>query len=69
MWEPDEDVNWGAEIKWLAVDKRFTGDRDLIGPFGATHMGLIYVNPEGPNAAATTWPRRRTFARRSAAWR
>ncbi len=51
VWEPDEEVNWGAEIGWLDVDKRFSGDRDLDAPFGATHMGLIYVNPEGPDGS------------------
>jgi len=52
VWEPDMDVNWGEETKWLDVDpQRVTGDRELTAPFGATHMGLIYVNPQGPNAS------------------
>lgn len=48
VWEPDEDVYWGAEREWLA-DQRYTGDRELENPLGAVQMGLIYVNPEGPN--------------------
>ena len=51
VWEPDMDVSWGAETKWLGDDKRFEGDRELVKGLGATHMGLIYVNPEGPNGS------------------
>jgi len=47
-WEPEQDIYWGPEGKWLA-DERYTGDRDLENPLGAVQMGLIYVNPEGPN--------------------
>jgi catalase-peroxidase len=48
VWEPDEDVYWGPERTWLG-DERYTGDRELEGPLAAVQMGLIYVNPEGPN--------------------
>jgi catalase-peroxidase len=66
VWEPEEDVYWGPEGKWLA-DERYSGERDLQNPLGAVQMGLIYVNPEGPNgkpdpmAAATDI--RETFRR------
>ncbi len=66
MWEPDEDVYWGPETTWLD-DKRYTGDRDLENPLAAVQMGLIYVNPEGPNgmpdAVASGRDIRETFAR------
>ncbi len=48
VWEPEEDIYWGAETEWLG-DKRYTGDRELENQLGAVQMGLIYVNPEGPN--------------------
>ena len=66
VWEPDESVNWGSERKWLA-DERHSGDRELADPLGAVQMGLIYVNPEGPNGnpdpVAAARDIRETFAR------
>lgn len=49
VWEPDQDVYWGAESKWLGADRRYSGERDLANPLAAVQMGLIYVNPEGPD--------------------
>lgn len=67
VWEPDQDVYWGEETTWLGGDKRYTGDRDLENPLAAVQMGLIYVNPEGPNGnpdpVAAARDIRETFAR------
>lgn len=66
VWEPQEDIYWGPESEWLG-DKRYTGDRNLANPLAAVQMGLIYVNPEGPNATpdplASAIDIRETFAR------
>jgi len=66
VWEPELDVNWGPEAKWLD-DQRYSGDRELSGHLGAVQMGLIYVNPEGPNGKpdplAAARDIRETFAR------
>ena len=66
VWEPEEDIYWGPETTWLG-DERYTGDRDLENPLGAVQMGLIYVNPEGPNGnpdpAAAAVDIRETFGR------
>jgi catalase-peroxidase len=67
VWEPDQDVYWGEETEWLGGDKRFFGDRDLSNPLAAVQMGLIYVNPEGPEGKpdpiASAKDIRLTFAR------
>jgi len=66
VWEPEEDIYWGPEDTWLG-DERYTGDRELQNPLGAVQMGLIYVNPEGPNGnpdpLASARDIRETFAR------
>lgn len=71
IWEPEEDVNWGTEMKWLATSKeansRYSGERRLADPLGAVQMGLIYVNPQGPDGnpdpVASGRDVRETFAR------
>ncbi|MGC8465059.1 MAG: catalase/peroxidase HPI [Acidimicrobiales bacterium] len=66
VWEPEEDIYWGPETTWLG-DQRYSGDRELANPLGAVQMGLIYVNPEGPNGnpdpVAAARDIRETFAR------
>ncbi len=71
IWEPEQDINWGFETKWLASSKdansRYSGERELASPFGAVQMGLIYVNPQGPDGnpdpVASGRDVRETFAR------
>jgi catalase-peroxidase len=67
VWEPEEDIYWGSETKWLEGEKRYSGERDLENPLAAVQMGLIYVNPEGPNGipdpVAAAKDIRETFAR------
>jgi catalase-peroxidase len=66
IWEPEDEINWGPETTWLG-DQRYSGDRELANPLGAVQMGLIYVNPEGPNGnpdpLASARDIRETFAR------
>ncbi len=67
IWEPELDVDWGPEAEWLGGDKRYSGERELANPLAAVQMGLIYVNPEGPNGKpdpiAAARDIRETFAR------
>ncbi len=67
VWEPDHDVSWGTEKTWLGADERYSGERELASPLAAVQMGLIYVNPEGPNGnpdpVAAARDIRETFAR------
>ena len=68
VWVPQEDIFWGSEHTWLGSD-RYQGERDLDNPLAAVQMGLIYVNPEGPDGKPDRSLRRAISARPSAAWR
>lgn len=67
IWQPEEDIYWGSESEWLGDEDRYSGDRELENPLGASHMGLIYVNPEGPKGqpdpVAAAHDIRETFGR------
>ena len=67
VWQPEDDIYWGSETEWMGNDARYSGDRQLEQPLGASHMGLIYVNPEGPNGipdpVAAARDTRETFGR------
>ena len=69
VWEPDEDVYWGAEKTWLAGDKRYSGERELENPLAAVQMGLIYVNPEGPEGNPDPLAAAATSVKPLPAWR
>lgn len=68
VWEPEEDVYWGSEGEWLG-DKRYSGDRELENPLAAVQMGLIYVNPEGPNGNPDPVGAARDIGKPLAGWR
>ncbi len=67
VWQSEDDIYWGSETEWMGNEERYSGDRDLEQPLGASHMGLIYVNPEGPNGepdpVAAAKDTRETFGR------